>query len=807
MKRWIGQRWVLAGMTGVGVSVAAGVSQIPSARGEETIVLKLDGEVDRKVTVVKTTRHHDGKIATLVRDPRTGETFTLIEDAPPAPVRRPTPPPQRVEAPAQPILPVENRTGDVRKPIIGANRPMMPAATEPAAPTPATTQDEAAKKTSLMKRIFGPRNPTYAEVPTPAPAKPAPVAKPLPPLPVRVAAPADYPSSIPARTPNVAVTMPATMPPAWPAPQSAPPLAAPVPSRPTAAVPTIQPLPVQQAQPMPVYVPVPQIAPFAPVPSVQMPSNVPAVAPLRPVMSPIPMPATMSTPTPFEPVKPPAPTVPASPSPYSYALPPAVVIPVAGTKLPAQVYALPAVSHVVAEMPVSSLPELPPVVSGPNAPMPPVAVDQKAIIPSMPIPGTVAPLPVKPIVAPVPVATAPSVKPMPVFAPSPPVNQPQIPAGPITWASPTQPAPKPAPVFLPPAATTVSPKPVSAGPLIWATPAPVSPPAPVPIPTKPAPVAPVAPPASALTPTPPAPVAPAPAANEVSVRPDLIKPLPVQLATPPQGTAVKSIENVEPVAGVVAPVMPATKPMPVAPAATTESMTKSIPLTQDGLPEPKPAMPIATQPAPIPIPPVAVLPPVKPIEPVAVAPTLRLIPPVAVIPPVKPIEIVRPIPVAVIPPVKPDESTPAINTTPPKPTATVSEAPVKPPALLPSAVPIATEAEVRIPQREDDKILLREIQPYVVTIQDAIPPSDRMTAARGLADGRHGSTSTVKIILFQTAQTDPCPAVRACCIDQLSRLGYQDAAFLEHIKVSSTDANEDVATSARNALHQLTPRR
>jgi hypothetical protein len=101
----------------------------------------------------------------------------------------------------------------------------------------------------------------------------------------------------------------------------------------------------------------------------------------------------------------------------------------------------------------------------------------------------------------------------------------------------------------------------------------------------------------------------------------------------------------------------------------------------------------------------------------------------------------------------------------------------------------------------------RDIRQDVTTLGTALAPSQRMLAARGLADGRHGSTDQVKAILFRAAQTDPCPAVKACCIDQLCKLGYYHPAFLEHIKAACDDPDEDVRKSAQAALYKMTPRR
>jgi hypothetical protein len=101
----------------------------------------------------------------------------------------------------------------------------------------------------------------------------------------------------------------------------------------------------------------------------------------------------------------------------------------------------------------------------------------------------------------------------------------------------------------------------------------------------------------------------------------------------------------------------------------------------------------------------------------------------------------------------------------------------------------------------------QDIQPYVKTLGEALAPSQRMLAARALADGRHGSTDHVKALLFRAAQTDPCPAVKACCIDQLCKLGYYNPAFMEHLRATQDDPDEDIRQSSRTALSKMTPRR
>ncbi|MDB5312138.1 MAG: hypothetical protein JWO38_6340, partial [Gemmataceae bacterium] len=101
----------------------------------------------------------------------------------------------------------------------------------------------------------------------------------------------------------------------------------------------------------------------------------------------------------------------------------------------------------------------------------------------------------------------------------------------------------------------------------------------------------------------------------------------------------------------------------------------------------------------------------------------------------------------------------------------------------------------------------QDIRPFAVALREALAPSVRITAAKGLAGGRHGSTDLVKRILFQAAQTDPCPEVRACCIEHLCTLGYYDPAFLKHLRLACADPSEEVRAAAKTAVVKMTPRR
>jgi hypothetical protein len=106
----------------------------------------------------------------------------------------------------------------------------------------------------------------------------------------------------------------------------------------------------------------------------------------------------------------------------------------------------------------------------------------------------------------------------------------------------------------------------------------------------------------------------------------------------------------------------------------------------------------------------------------------------------------------------------------------------------------------------DEARLPVEIQPQETALKKALAPSARISAAKALAEGRYGSTEAVKSVLFQSAQHDTCPEVKACCLEQLCRLGYRSAAFMDHLKAACNDPSEDVRTAAKESLMKMTSR-
>jgi hypothetical protein len=102
--------------------------------------------------------------------------------------------------------------------------------------------------------------------------------------------------------------------------------------------------------------------------------------------------------------------------------------------------------------------------------------------------------------------------------------------------------------------------------------------------------------------------------------------------------------------------------------------------------------------------------------------------------------------------------------------------------------------------------LVQEIKPYVFTLRNAMAASERILAMQALAGCRHASSDIVKKVIFQACTSDPCPLVRACCIDELCKLGYYDPAFLNYLKIAYEDPSDDVHESAKEALKKMTPK-
>lgn len=281
-----------------------------------------------------------------------------------------------------------------------------------------------------------------------------------------------------------------------------------------------------------------------------------------------------------------------------------------------------------------------------------------------------------------------------------------------------------------------------------------------------------------------------PAATSTSSKPAMSAPA-INPSTPPA---------VRPTPNLTSPNM-TTKPQVPAPGGTGEP--PRVPLKPSAATPP--LLPNPNTPAPLPIP----VPPSNPPAPTSPAapPVLPSTPPIALPTNPPPVALPSP-PPAAIPAVPPPAGSPGglppipippggVSKTPSTivpATTPVTPSPTSPvmPAAMPAPAPAGTSLTVP-----------PEIQPTVTKLQSGFAPSERIRAAQSLANGRHGSTDAVKAIIFQACTSDPCALVRACCIDELSKLGYQNPAFHDYLKKAVNDPSEDVRFSAKAAMTKL----
>lgn len=107
----------------------------------------------------------------------------------------------------------------------------------------------------------------------------------------------------------------------------------------------------------------------------------------------------------------------------------------------------------------------------------------------------------------------------------------------------------------------------------------------------------------------------------------------------------------------------------------------------------------------------------------------------------------------------------------------------------------------------EETAMIDELRPYVASLRGARAPSDRIYAAWSLAGSRYASDDAVKLVLFRSCTTDPCPLVRACCIDELSKLGYCTREFKNYLEIACGDESEEVKKAAKKAVIKMTPQR
>jgi hypothetical protein len=141
-----------------------------------------------------------------------------------------------------------------------------------------------------------------------------------------------------------------------------------------------------------------------------------------------------------------------------------------------------------------------------------------------------------------------------------------------------------------------------------------------------------------------------------------------------------------------------------------------------------------------------------------------------------------------------------IPSVPPVPSGGIPPIPV-PPGGTSATKPIQVVVPVGyVPQQV---AFDREVQPFVLALQTMQAPSARLTAAKGLAEGRHCSTDGVKAVLFQAARLDPCGEVRAACITHLCDLGYFHPQFLGYIQTACDDTDPMVSGAAKAACTKM----
>jgi hypothetical protein len=260
---------------------------------------------------------------------------------------------------------------------------------------------------------------------------------------------------------------------------------------------------------------------------------------------------------------------------------------------------------------------------------------------------------------------------------------------------------------------------------------------------------------------------------------------------------------------------PATVPAPL-PIPTPPSREPAPAVTT---PMPPVAGTVSTAPPALPTPPtVPVAPPALPTEPpvAPAAPTLPAVPPALPRNPTPP-------------PALPTTPPPALPSIPVPPGGVSTTAPMPPPMaaplapsmatpVVPAAAPVRTPAPDSLPARTPPApaavapatttspaltAMMQELQPHMAKLNSGFAPSERILAAQTLAGGRHGSTDIVKSALLQACLKDPCPLVRATCIDELCKLGYREPEYLEYIKKACDDPSEDVRLSAKAAVVKL----
>jgi hypothetical protein len=161
-----------------------------------------------------------------------------------------------------------------------------------------------------------------------------------------------------------------------------------------------------------------------------------------------------------------------------------------------------------------------------------------------------------------------------------------------------------------------------------------------------------------------------------------------------------------------------------------------------------------------------------------------------------------------VPVTPPPTATPAIPV-PTTPTPVIPAVPTTPALPTIPAVPGGTSMNrstvMQAGMKSPVAAMAADIQPHVTSLRTAAAPSVRAMAARALSGGRHASSDTVKEVLFIACTSDPSSFVRACCIEELCKLGYFDPTFMAHLHKACADQSEEVRMAAREAIRKMTP--
>lgn len=226
-RQW--KRWAWAVVAGAAVGGAGRAAEptpdkpVAQWKAGDSIPWRVEGQPEKKVSVVKVSKKPDGSIEAELKDPKTGDTFSIIEG--PA-AGKAVPAEAATDKPA-----AAKRDGGPPKAKPRTDDPLTPSAARPEPPA----AEPPAKKPRLLGRLFG-KKPTPPPAPVSAPANPAepPAVAPKVAIPGKPAAKpsADLPGVMPAR-PAVPAT-PARVEPVLP-PTPGIPVPAPLPGKPDAA--------------------------------------------------------------------------------------------------------------------------------------------------------------------------------------------------------------------------------------------------------------------------------------------------------------------------------------------------------------------------------------------------------------------------------------------------------------------------------------------------------------------------------------------------------------------------------------------